>query len=411
MTILHSHLETRPIEALIHYARNSRTHSQEQVAQIAASIDEFGMVGAIVVRDGVIAKGHGTLEAIRKIYAANKRLYPPPGRLQGAEPFPDGTAPILDVSGWTDAQFRAYVIADNKLALNAGWDEDLLALEIKELQGLDFNLDLLGFDVGDLDELLALGDATPECQTDPDAVPDPPTKAITVPGDIWQLGRHRLLCGDASNDAGNFLAGIVPDLLYFDPPYDVEEAWTWTVDTPKALVFTDHKHIREAMSLVLSYPVQYQFIWDTVISWYTQNRPLCRHRSAFYCANEHGWDSDAATYVDGKERESKVVPGGQAFSGDYHYRPLSGGRVRVTSLYRQSKTLDEAGNGKPVAWVRALLSGARVNVVYEPFAGTGATIIAAPDGCTVHAIEIDPAKVDAIVTRWERFTGMRASRE
>ena len=150
----HPNIDTRPVDALIPYARNSRTHSDGQVAQIAASIDEFGMVGAIVVRDGVIAKGHGTLAAVRKLYAAGKRLYPPPGRAQGAEPFPDGTVPVLDASGWADAQFRAFVIADNKLAEAAGWDEELLRLELGELQGLGFDMDLIGFDAVELGDLL-----------------------------------------------------------------------------------------------------------------------------------------------------------------------------------------------------------------------------------------------------------------
>ena len=218
------------------------------------------------------------------------------------------------------------------------------------------------------------------------------------------------MCGDAAVDRHAFLAHVKPDLLFFDPPYEIVEAWSWTVPTAKALVFTDHKHIREAMSVVLQYPVNYHFVWDTVISWYTQNRPLCRHRSAFYCAQEHGCDADAATFIDGKQREEKVVEGGQAFAGDYHYKPLSGGRVRVTTVYQQGKTLDEAGNGKPVAWIRALLAGAEAREVFEPFGGTGATIVAAPPECRVHSIEIDPGKCDAIVARWESVTGEKAAR-
>src|SRR4051794_20093376 len=111
------------IDSLIPYVRNARMHSDEQVVRIAASIEEFGMVGAIVVREGVIAKGHGTLAAIRKLLAAGKSIYPPPGRAQGAARFPDGQVPVLNASGWSDAQFRAFVIADNRLAELAGWDD------------------------------------------------------------------------------------------------------------------------------------------------------------------------------------------------------------------------------------------------------------------------------------------------
>jgi hypothetical protein len=206
------------------------------------------------------------------------------------------------------------------------------------------------------------------------------------------------------------MSGIAQDTLVFDPPYEITDAWGWTLPTDKAIVFTDHKHLREAMTLVLGYQYQYQFVWDTVISWYTPNRPLCRHRAAFYCANTPEWNSDGSIIRDGKQREAKTVIGGQAFAGDYHYRPLPDGQVRMTTLYRQAKTLDEAGNGKPVAWVRALLAGAKARVVFEPYAGTGTTILAAPAGCQVHAIEIDPRKVDAIVTRWETATGETARR-
>lgn len=207
----HPNIDTRPVDALIPYARNSRTHSDSQIAQIAASLDEFGMVGAIVVRDGVIAKGHGTLAAVRKLYAAGKRLYPPPGRSQGAEPFPEGTVPVLDASGWTDAQFRAFVIADNKLAEAAGWDEELLRLELGDLQGMGFDLELIGFDAVELGSLLstsldddtaATEEDTPESSADDtDDVPDTPAVPVSRPGDVWQLGQHRLICGDATDAA------------------------------------------------------------------------------------------------------------------------------------------------------------------------------------------------------------------
>lgn len=144
----------RPLATLIPYARNSHTHSEAQVAQIAASLDAFGMVGAIVVRDGVIAKGHGTLAAIRQLQQAGKRLYPAPGREAGAQPFDDGLCPVLDVSGWSEAQFRAYVIADNRLAELAGWDVALLRLELDALDADGFDLDLTGFDAVALENLL-----------------------------------------------------------------------------------------------------------------------------------------------------------------------------------------------------------------------------------------------------------------
>lgn len=151
-----STFELRPIDALIPYARNSRTHSDEQIALIAGSIDEFGLVGAVVVRDGVIAKGHGTLSAIRKLVAAGKTIHEPPGAKQGGQAYAAGMVPVIDASGWTDSQFRAFVIADNKLAERAGWDTALLGLELGELRDDGFALDGLGFEAGELGGLLDL---------------------------------------------------------------------------------------------------------------------------------------------------------------------------------------------------------------------------------------------------------------
>ena len=378
----------RDVAQLQPYERNARTHSAEQIAQIARSIQEFGWTNPVLVDEagGVIA-GHGRLAAAQQL---------------GME-----TVPTIRIGGLSDAQRRALVIADNQLALNAGWDRDVLAVELDGLRDLEFDLSLLGFERAELNDLIGTPNDGP---LDEDEIPSSPASPVSKPGDVWLLGRHRLLCGDSAIDRGGFLVGVVPDLLFLDPPYEIADAWSWLVPTEKALVFTDHKHVREAMGIVLKYPVQFHFVWDTVISWYTPNRPLCRHRSAYYCAQEPNWNADAATYVDGKDRTEKIVIGGQAFDGDYHYKPLSGGRVRVSTLFRQGKTLDEAGNGKPVAWVRALLAGAEAKEVFEPFAGTGATIIAAPSGCRVHSIEIDPGKCDAIVARYEAATGEKAVR-
>lgn len=182
-------IQNRPVDALIPYARNSRTHSDSQIGQIAGSIEEFGMAGAIVVRNGVIGKGHGTLAAIQRLYAAGKPVYPAPGKSAGVEPFADGTVPVLDASGWTDAQFRAYVIADNKLAELAGWDSELLALELGELQADGFDMDLIGLDAVELGDLLE--PATKTGLTDEDETPEPPAVPVSQPGDVWRLGDHR----------------------------------------------------------------------------------------------------------------------------------------------------------------------------------------------------------------------------
>jgi ParB-like chromosome segregation protein Spo0J len=141
--------EFREIEKLIPYARNSRTHSDAQVAQIAASIAEFGFTNPVLADDKGIVAGHGRVLGARKLYAAGQSIKLPDGTL-----LPPGTVPVLDVSGWTEAQRKAYVIADNQLALNAGWDAELLAIELKELDSEGFDMDLVGFDADALDELL-----------------------------------------------------------------------------------------------------------------------------------------------------------------------------------------------------------------------------------------------------------------
>jgi hypothetical protein len=168
--------DLREISGLTPYARNSRTHDAAQVSAIAASIDEFGFVGAIVIRDGTIAKGHGTLAAVQHLVAAGKPIYPAPGKRAGVAPFPDGMIPVQDCSGWTDAQFRAYVIADNRLAEQAGWDRDMLALEVADLGVLDFDLALLGFDAGDLSDLMGGPDLATVIETD-----EPSKKIVTCP--------------------------------------------------------------------------------------------------------------------------------------------------------------------------------------------------------------------------------------
>ena len=167
----------RPVSALIPFAKNARTHSDAQVAQIAASIREFGWTNPILVDgdNGIIA-GHGRLLAARKLGMA--------------------TVPVIELAGLSEAQKRALVIADNKLALNAGWDDELLGLELGELESLGFDLSLTGFSELEVLALTSLG--TPGL-TDPDDIPEVPEQPVSVPGDLWLLGNHRLICGDSTN--------------------------------------------------------------------------------------------------------------------------------------------------------------------------------------------------------------------
>lgn len=173
-------IETIKVDTLVPYARNSRTHSEEQVAQIVASIREFGFTNPVLIDgDGGIIAGHGRVLAARKMGLA--------------------TVPCLRLAHLSEAQKRAYIIADNKLALNAGWDDEMLALELRDLQAMDFDLALTGFEAEDIESLLAELDATPEGETEADAVPEVQATVVTKPGDVWMLGKHRLMCGDSTS--------------------------------------------------------------------------------------------------------------------------------------------------------------------------------------------------------------------
>lgn len=192
-------IDWRSVDQLIPYARNSRTHSKDQVAQIAASIREFGWTNPILVDgDGTIIAGHGRVMAARKL--GEKEV------------------PCIELGHLTEAQKRAYVIADNQLALNAGWDAEMLKVEIAELVDADFDLGLLGFD----DAMLAgLTGVETEGLTDPDDAPEPPAVPVTVLGDVWVLGNHRLMCGDSTSiDAfTKLMGGERADIIFTDPPY------------------------------------------------------------------------------------------------------------------------------------------------------------------------------------------------
>lgn len=173
-------IETIAVDRLIPYARNSRTHSDEQVTQISASIREFGFTNPVLIdADGGIIAGHG--------------------RVMGARALGMTEVPCIRLGHLTDAQKRAYVIADNKLALNAGWDDQMLALELRELADVGYDMGLTGFNTGDIDALIASLDATPEGQSDADAVPAVQEEVVTKPGDVWLLGKHRIMCGDSTS--------------------------------------------------------------------------------------------------------------------------------------------------------------------------------------------------------------------
>ena len=195
---------TWPVEKLIPFARNARTHSDEQVAQIAASIAEFGWTNPILAgADGIVIAGHARLLAARKLRMTE--------------------VPVLVLGHLTETQRRALVLADNRLALNAGWDEEMLKVELESLCEDGFDLDIVGFTDEEIEDLLRDPEQVVEGGTDEDAVPETPETAVTVPGDVWVLGEHRLLCGDSTQMEAveKVLGGGLADMVFTEPPYNV----------------------------------------------------------------------------------------------------------------------------------------------------------------------------------------------
>lgn len=196
-------VEYRPLDALVPYANNARTHSDEQIAQIAASIAEFGFVNPVLVDErGIIIAGHGRLAAARLLGMSE--------------------VPVIELAHLSETQRKALIIADNRIALNAGWDDELLKLELETLKAEDFDIDILGFDPTEIDDLL-FGDDEDESGDD-EAVPEVPEDPVSESGDVWILGAHRVLCGDATilTDIEKVMDGQLADMVFTDPPYNVD---------------------------------------------------------------------------------------------------------------------------------------------------------------------------------------------
>ena len=388
-------VERWPIERLIPYARNARTHSPAQVDQIAASIREFGWtIPVLADEDGTIIAGHGRVLGARKL---------------GIE-----QVPVMVAAGWSEAQKRAYSLADNKLTLNGGWDEELLGIELGELEVLGFDLDLTGFSET---ERLALGAQGNPGLTDPDDVPDLPANPVTVAGDLWLLGSHRLLCGDSTSaaDVRKVLGGVKPHLMVTDPPYGVDYDPAWRkragVNLNKAklgkVANDDRTDWREAWAL---FQGSVAYVWH---------------------AGRHASTAQASLEAVGFEVRTQIIWAKDRFAlsrGHYHWQhepcwyAVRGSAAwhgdRKQSTLWQIPARDDAGHGhgtqKPVECMRRPIenNSSPGQAVYEPFCGSGTSIIAAEiTGRSCHALELMPQYVDVAVERWQGFTGETAKLE
>jgi DNA modification methylase len=399
---LSTHIERWPTAKLVPYARNARTHSDEQVAQIAASIVEFGFTNPILAgSDGVIVAGHGRLAAAQKL---------------GLD-----TVPVVVLDHLTPTQRRALIIADNRIAENAGWDDAMLRIELQSLQEDGFNLDITGFDADALAEIMAGEETTVDGQTDDDAVPAVPVTAISRPGDVWELGNHRLVCGDATDPASYeaLMADAQADMVFTDPPYNVDYAnsakdkmrgkdrpilndnlgdgfYNFLLAALTPMLERSAGAIYIAMSSSELDTLQQAFRaaggkWSTFIIWAKNTFTLGRaDYQRQYEPILYGWP-------EGQNRHWC----GDRDQGD------------VWNIKKPQKN-DLHPTMKPVDLVeRAIRNSSRPgDIVLDPFGGSGTTLIAAEkSGRIGWLIELDPKYVDVIVRRWQDWTGQEAYRE
>jgi len=388
-------IEQIGIATLIPFAKNSRTHSDAQVAQIAASIREFGFTNPVLIDEanGIIA-GHGRVMAARKLKLTE--------------------VPCIRLAHLTDAQKRAYVIADHKLALNAGWDEAMLKLELADLKALDFDLDLTGFNTNEIEALLA--EKGTEGLTDPDDTLEPPVEPVTRLGDVWICGQHRVMCGSSLEmTAMERLCGDQRvDMLLTDPPYNVayeggtKEKLTIQNDSMSDEAFRTFLRDAFVTADAMLKPGAVFYIWHADSEGYNF-RGACR---------DAGWQVRQCLVW----KKSSLVLGRQ----DYQWRHepcLYGWKNGASHLWaadRKQTTILEfdkpSRNGehptmKPVALFEyQLLNNTKGgDIVLDSFGGSGTTLIAAEkNGRIARVMELDPKYVDVIVKRWEDFTGQKA---
>jgi len=395
-------LEYRPVETLIPFARNPRTHSDAQVAKLAASIVEFGWTNPILVdgAQGIIA-GHGRLAAARKLGLAE--------------------VPVIELAYLTPAQKRAYVIADNRLALDAGWDEELLAQELAELTESGYALEMTGFDPDELADLLAGEETSVEGQSDEDDIPEDNGPVVSRTGDVWICGEHRVICGDATDADvyATLLGDEIADMVFTDPPYNVNYA-----NSAK-------DKMRGKSRPILNDNLGDSF-YDFLVAALTPSLAHCRGaiyvamssseldtlQSAFRAAGGH-WSTFIIwaknTFTLGRadyQRQYEPILYGWPEGADRHW---CGDRNQgdVWQIKKPVKN-DLHPTMKPVELVeRAIRNSSRPgDVVIDPFGGSGTTMIAAhKSGRKARLIELDPKYVDVIVKRWQDYAGAQALRQ
>lgn len=367
-------IEKIGIEKLIPYARNARTHSDEQVAQIAASIREFGFNNPVLIADdNSIIAGHGRVMAARKLNLSE--------------------VPCIRLSHLSETQRKAYILADNKLALNAGWENSLLSVELEELVNSGFDISLTGFTQEEMDALKPI--EVTEGLTDEDETPEVPDEPVTRLGDIWLLGKHRVMCGDSTSiDAvEKLMDGIKPDCIHTDPPYGMNAVSKSSVlkkNYKQDILGDDTPDVaKDAFRLING-------LWpDAKQIWWGAN---------YYCSVLP--DSECWLVWDKNNGESDQTDCELAWA---NFRSV----VRQFTMASEKKNRVHPTQ-KPVALMEWILKRFKLSVqtIADFFGGSGSTLIAAEkNNVQAFVMEFDPKYCDVIVKRWQDFTGKKATLE
>lgn len=389
--------EHRNIDTLLPYARNSRTHSEDQVAQIAASIKEFGFNNPVLIApDGEIIAGHGRVQAARKL---------------GLE-----EVPCVTLDHLTDNQRRAYVIADNKLALNAGWDEEMLKTEIELLLDNDFDTDLLGFSEDEIAGLLA---EVTEGETDPDDVPELPEEPVTRLGDVWLLGKHRLMCGDSTSvDAvEKLMDGDKANMVFTDPPYALFGNSTGTTVADDKMIRPFFRDIGRSIFFAAKKGAHFYSCLD----WKSWAAVMESYLNAgLTIKNMIVWDKGHGALGQAYRSQHELIMFGicsnvgisiTATASVSSDRKITD--VNVWQCSREPKKGMHAAL-KPQDLIKRALnnSSSKNEIVIDLFGGSGSTLIACEDTSRrCRMMEMEPKYCDVIVKRWQNFTGKQATLE
>jgi DNA modification methylase len=388
-------IEWMSVETLIPYAKNARTHSDDQVAQIAGSIKEFGFNNPVLVdKDNSVIAGHGRLMAARKL---------------GMD-----KVPVVQLGHMTEAQRKAYVLADNRIALNSGWDTGMLSLELQDLKDT-IDLSLLGFDPDELDALLNPIEET-EGLTDEDAVPNVPDEPKTKLGDIYILGNHRLMCGDSTSiDAVEALMdGQKADMVFTDPPYGV--SYTGGLQNSKDGLKGDAREMIKNDDIDLyedAVTIASIYCHGAVFMFYADTVPFGLYR---------GIENVGGEVVALLIWKKKGGYGALGASYKPNHEPCviwkkKGDRLNFIGSTSENRIWEEDKEGvnklhptqKPVAIPKRAIGNHKADIVLDMFGGSGSTLIACEElGRKARVMELDPKYCDVIVQRWEEFTGKKA---